>query len=124
MIPSAQVLCEILNDPAIPAEAKPSDIHGRDWIVREGELVCLGEWYKCDRINAALFWSLSAWMWNRDGVAEFHVDRGGAPTGVWAAHVGGAFEYTTIERAPTPVEAVAAAVRIAARAVAAQGVRA
>lgn len=73
MIPSAATLASILNDPAIPADAKPKDMEayprkergvvvGYDFVVAVGWPAFKGEEFM---VNAALFWSLSAWLWGR-----------------------------------------------------------
>lgn len=115
MIPSAQVLCDILNDPTVPSEAKPSDMRRRDAAPDDEDdriirFVPCSLYSHVEQVNAALFWSLSAWLWER-GVYPWVIRPGEA----WAAET-----RTVAQDAATPVEALAAVVRE----VAAQGVRA
>lgn len=112
-IPSAQVLADILNDPGIPAEAKPEwfrnwrrDEQTRRWVVAP---------HRVDETNAALFWSLSAWLWERGHR-------------VYTARLpdGGPYQAESIQTgvrsfADTPVEALAAVVRKVAASTASRG---
>ena len=113
MIPTAQVLADLLNDPAIPAEAKPRDIPGRDWQEQDGGLLgqCDGfvptSWVDRGRVNVALFWSLSAWLWGRG--EDVRVSPTGLDSGFGAGYpIDGGYDSMF---APTPVEALAAVVR-------------
>lgn len=112
MIPTTQVLCDILNDPAIPAEAKPSGMRGNDYVPR-GEYVVDRDLdddlvdYRTpvDTANAALYWSLSAWLWERGVFPRVEV-HGSSAMCPWAKGM----DYGLASRR-TPVEALAAVVR-------------
>ncbi len=73
MIPSASILASILNDPSIPASAKPSWSVHHQWMGSEHTVIPCGvqplAWGELvSDANADLFWSLSAWLWGM-GVA-------------------------------------------------------
>lgn len=118
MTPTAQVLCDILNDPAIPSEAKPSF----GWDDKNDPLV----WFtlhpgqldtECrfitgmseERANAALFWSLSAWLWERGVTVVMRRAGKSSGTHVDAYSKRGAVVKCRWE--PSPVEALAAVVK-------------
>lgn len=69
MIPTAQALCDILNDPTVPSEAKVFD--GYNWRANpDGSLSCNASHgatvgISSAEVNAWLFWSLSAWLWSK-----------------------------------------------------------
>lgn len=118
MIPTAQVLSDILNDPAIPAEAKPKDMEahprkqrgeivGYDFVVALGWRPFAGEEFM---VNAALYYSLSEWLWER-GMhvrAGVMIEARAAASDEWCWTEG----CTFIDKvAATPLEALAAVVR-------------
>lgn len=105
MIPTAQVLADILNDPAIPAEALP-DSHAGSTTVRNGKMVVNPD--SVADLNAALYWSLSAWLWGRDVYVWVEPSRHGGWFAAEDCGEGGPHVYPT---APSPVEALAAVVR-------------
>ncbi len=116
IIQNAQTLADILNDPAIPAEAKPSGMRGSDWVARgehvvDRDFVDEPEDYRtpADTVNAALFWSLSAWLWGRDMMVEVWPDP--ALHKYWMARARGVRLDTGNIEDRTPVEALAAVVR-------------
>lgn len=131
MIPSAEVLCRILNDPAIPAEAKGEYGHTHEWVGGSfGLSTPFGSDFESpERVNADMFWSLSAWLLSKVGPhwklsMNRIVDPESGDTGtfrVYAAEMNG-FSLTSeyaLEQSATPLEAIAAVVRE----VAAQGVK-
>lgn len=103
MIPTAEVLASILNDPAIPSEAKPEVLRDQqwdgynDWERLESDD---GIWADASRINADLFWSFSAWLWERPD-SHYLLPQ---MNGTFYACYDGQFY-------PTPTEALAAVVR-------------
>lgn len=121
MIPSAQTLADILNDPAIPSEAKPECLlkggkHKKFGLCgAESNVLCVEDpphlsiVFDTEATNAALFWSLSAWLWGR-GICPW-IDES-IHTGYFAAEYrgddSGPHAWPT---KPTPVEALAAVVR-------------
>lgn len=111
MIPSARVLADILNDPAIPAEAKGEYGHTQEWVGGSfGLSTPFGSDFESpERVNAALFWSLSAFLW----------DVGSKTMGVWRAADLGFMASTQCDKrawAETPTEALADVVRYMATA--------
>lgn len=97
MIPNAQTLADILNDPAIPAEAKPLWFH--NWNREEPTRKWIVEPHKVYELNADLYWSLSAWMYaKRKPLAML-------------AMKDGTFSNLCGHTGPTPIEAIAAVVR-------------
>lgn len=122
MIPNAETLAAILNDPAIPSEAKPE--WARNGVTLKSGMLgdpliwacCTG--YLAKHANADLFWSMSAWLWERgDGIT---VNSGAVfmaaqnqPAKSFRIDGRGAAAYT----AATPIEALAAVVREVAKSV-------
>lgn len=106
MIPTAQVLCDILNDPEIPEGALPTWGHfmncenaaGRveRW-VPEGEEA---------RVNSALYFSMLAYLWERG-----HMVLTGTPGFARTNHLCDPIDAAVRNMADTPVEALAAVVR-------------
>lgn len=109
MIPTAQTLAAILNDPAIPREAKGEYGMDAKW---ENLPFGLADPMGPHLFNAALFWSMSAWLWGR-GICPW-IDES-IHTGYFAAEYrgddDGPYAWPT---KPTPLEALAAVVRAVA----------
>jgi hypothetical protein len=93
MIPTAEVLTQILKDPAIPAEAKPKHWNAMVTVYRE-----------CDALNAVVFFSLSQWLWERE--EWYKLSR--LAVGEWYEADP---ECNLGIKEPTPIEALAAVVR-------------
>lgn len=107
LIPTAATLAAILNDPAIPSGAKPLWAENTVWVVVNGDDIVAFDYLddpcpECAHsVNSDLFWSLSAWLWER-GVYPLVIRPGEA----WAAET-----RIVAQDAPTPIEALAAVVR-------------
>lgn len=110
MIPTAQVLAAILNDPTIPAEAKPEQFsYARTWETVGDKQIwhppCDG-YYGCEYVNAALYWSLSAWLRERGIEVRISMHQ----TLFQFTNTGNGYP-PSFPVATTPVEALAAVVR-------------
>lgn len=115
MIPTAQVLADILNDPAIPSEALPPWGHFMD---RENAAGRIERWVpegEEARVNASLYVGMLAYLWERG-----HMVLTGTPGFARANDVFAPIRDATTNMAPNPTEALAAVVREVAKLLAKQ----
>lgn len=115
MIPSAQTLADLLNDPAIPAEAKPNrhmSIDPRAGLPGGGHETSP---YPANEyeVNAALFWSMSAFLWEQG--ASIFVSPLDPLYQACCTHNDDGLVHTTRVVDESPAESLAAVVREVAK---------